>query len=194
VLVGPAGTGKTYTLDAIATAHRRCRHRVTGVAPSARAALELAAMPPGSQRHDAPAARQLAHEDSTLPRQARCSIIDEAGMADIRTLTDVVDHQLAAGGHVLLAGDHRQLPEIGAGGGFAHAAQHAHCVAELTVNRRQHDTWEQDALAQLRNGHVATAVGAYLDHGRVTVAATDTDLVNTAIDMWAAARTTVSNR
>ncbi len=58
-------------------------------------------------------------------------------MADIRTLEAVVTRQVAAGGRVLLVGDHHQLPEIGAGGGFAYAADHAPCVAELTVNRRQ---------------------------------------------------------
>jgi conjugative relaxase-like TrwC/TraI family protein len=187
VLVGPAGTGKTYTLDAIAAAYRKAGIGVAGVAPSARAALELA---DATGIATATMHRALHDWRSGLdgPAAGSLLIIDEAGMADIRTLTDVVEHHLEAGGHVLLAGDHRQLPEIGAGGGFGHAAHHAPCIAELSVNRRQHDTWEQDALEQLRDGHVATAVGAYLDQGRVTVAATDTDLVNTAIDMWTAAR------
>ncbi len=73
-------------------------------------------------------------------------------MADVRTLEAVVTKQLAAGGRVLLVGDHRQLPEVGAGGGFAYAATHAPVVAELTVNRRQRQPWEQAALAELRSG------------------------------------------
>ena len=44
--------------------------------------------------------------------------------------------------------------------------EHAGTVAELTVNRRQRAEWEQAALAALRNGSVATAVGAYRDHDR----------------------------
>ena len=43
VLVGPAGTGKTYTVDAIRAAHQTAGRNVIGAAPSARAALELAA-------------------------------------------------------------------------------------------------------------------------------------------------------
>jgi hypothetical protein len=48
---------------------------------------------------------------------------------------------------------------------------HAGCVSELIVNRRQRDRWEQTALVQLRNGSVAQAVEAYLEHGRVQVTA-----------------------
>src|SRR5262249_35763441 len=114
-------------------------------------------------------------------------VIDEAGMADIRTLEAVVTRQITAGGRVLLVGDHHQLPEVGAGGGFA-ATVHAGCVAELTVNRRQRQPWEPAALAQLRDGSVAEAVEAYLAHGRVEVAADPTTMVAAAVDRWFAAR------
>ena len=96
-------------------------------------------------------------------------VIDEAGMADIRTLDRVATSQLEAGGRVLLVGDHHQLPEVGAGGGFTYAADHSPAVAELTVNRRQRHPWEQAALAELRSGDVAAAVAAYLAHDRVVV-------------------------
>ena len=43
VLVGPAGTGKTYTIDAIRAVYEAAGIPVRGAAPSARAALELAA-------------------------------------------------------------------------------------------------------------------------------------------------------
>ena len=43
VLVGPAGTGKTYTIDTIRSIFETAGIPVTGVAPSARAAHELAA-------------------------------------------------------------------------------------------------------------------------------------------------------
>ena len=41
VLVGPAGTGKTYTLDTIRAVYETAGYRVQGAAPSARAAHEL---------------------------------------------------------------------------------------------------------------------------------------------------------
>jgi hypothetical protein len=41
VLVGPAGIGKTFTLDAVRAAFEHSGHAVVGAAPSARAAIEL---------------------------------------------------------------------------------------------------------------------------------------------------------
>ena len=61
-------------------------------------------------------------------------------------------------------------------------------IAELTVNRRQHNDWERTALTELRDGNVATAVAAYFDHDHVHVAATPTDLIDHAIALWAEAR------
>ena len=51
----------------------------------------------------------------------------------------------------------------------AQATVQAGCVAELRVNRRQRQPWEQAALTDLRDGSVAQAVEAYLTHGRVIV-------------------------
>jgi hypothetical protein len=122
------------------------------------------------------------------PKPRSLLVIDEAGMADIRTLEALVTRQLAAGGRVLLAGDHHQLPEVGAGGGFAAASVRAGCVAELTVNRRQRQPWEQTALAQLRNGFVAHAVEAYVEHGRVEITDTPVAMIDVAVEGWFAAR------
>jgi hypothetical protein len=183
VLIGPAGTGKTYTVDAIRAAYEHAGHTVIGAAPSARAALELAA--------GANLASTTLHSlldgwqrGFTTPQRNSLLVVDEAGMADIRTLEAVTSRQLAAGGRVLLVGDHHQLPEVGAGGGLAYAAHHSPTVSELTVNRRQHHAWERHALRELRNGNVATAVAVYLDHQRVVTSDTPVAMIDTAVAMW----------
>jgi conjugative relaxase-like TrwC/TraI family protein len=188
VLVGPAGTGKTYTVAAVAAVFEQQGFTVVGAAPSARAALELdAAGVPSRTLH-----RLLDdwRRRCDTPRPGSLLVIDEAAMADIRTLEAAVTTQLAAGGRVLLVGDHCQLPEIGAGGGFAYAADHAGTVATLTVNRRQHAAWERAALADLRDGSVATAVDTYLAHGRVHVTPDPAAMISAAVDYWFAARDT----
>lgn len=182
-LIGPAGSGKTYTIDAIRAAYQAAGHHVSGAAPSARAALELTA----GANLDATTLHSLLdgwHRGRDTPARSSLLVIDEAAMADIRTLQAVVSRQLDAGGRVLLVGDHHQLPEIGAGGGFEHAAHHGHCVAELTVNRRQHQPWEQAALDQLRRGRVGDAVHAYLDHDRVIVADDAAAMIDAAVELW----------
>ncbi len=187
VLVGPAGTGKTFTMDAVRTVFETAGWHVHGAAPSARAALELAggAQVPARTLHSLLLAWNRQHD---APTAHALLIIDEAGMADIRTLQSVVTRQVAAGGRVLLVGDHHQLPEVGAGGGFAYAATHSPTVAELTVNRRQRHQWEQIALEQLRSGSVARAVDAYLSNDRVVVTQTHDEMICGAVDRWFAAR------
>jgi conjugative relaxase-like TrwC/TraI family protein len=187
VLVGPAGTGKTFTLDTVRDAYERAGYQVIGAAPSARAAIELhsGANIPSRTLHSLLAAWECGHEQ---PTSSTVVVIDEAGMTDVRLLERSINHVRRAGGRVLLVGDHHQLPEIDAGGGFAAATKHTATVAELTVNRRQHEPWEQDALAELRAGNINIAVRAYLEHDRVAVADNRQEMVDTAIDRWSRAR------
>jgi conjugative relaxase-like TrwC/TraI family protein len=183
VLVGPAGTGKTFTLDTIRAVYETAGYRVVGAAPSARAAMELEA---GAGIASATLHR-LAGEWTRgydWPDARTLLIVDEAAMAGIRDLEALVTATVNAGGRVVLAGDHRQLPEITAGGGFAAATTGSATVAELTVNRRQQAVWEQAALADLREGHVTAAVAAYRDHGRVVVTPDRSTMLDAAVGHW----------
>lgn len=188
VLVGPAGTGKTFTLDTLRSIHQHAGHRVVGAAPSARAAHELAtdAHIPASTLHRLLGTWARGHD---RPDTATVLVIDEAAMAGIRELETAISTVVAAEGRVVLVGDHHQLPEVTAGGGFAALATDPEAtVATLTVNRRQHQAWEIAALAQLRDGHVPAAVDAYRSHGRVVVADDHTAMLAEAVDRWQAAR------
>jgi hypothetical protein len=183
VLVGPAGTGKTFAIDAIRAAYQHAGWIAYGAAPSARAALELAA---GANLRTSTLHSLLETWNRGLdtPRPRSLLVVDEAGMADIRTLETTVSRQITAGGRVLLVGDHHQLPEIGAGGGLEHAARHAACVTELSVNRRQQQAWERNALTELRAGRVAVAAAEYLAHDRVVVLPSPTEMITTAVERW----------
>ena len=187
VMVGPAGTGKTFTLDAVRQVFQAAGYRVLGAAPSARAAHELAA--------DAHIGASTIHRllgswtrGYQRPDANTLLVVDEAAMAGLRDLDDAVAGVVDAGGRVLLVGDHHQLPEVTAGGGFAALATNpATTVAALNVNRRQHHRWERDALAELRDGHVAAAVAAYRAHGRVVVTDDRAATITTGVDRWLAA-------
>ncbi|MDO8363856.1 MAG: AAA family ATPase [Actinomycetota bacterium] len=187
MLVGPAGTGKTFTLDTVRDAYERAGYQVIGAAPSARAAIELhaGANIPSRTLHSLLAAWERGHEHPTAETVV---VIDEAGMTDVRLLERSINLVRSFGGRVVLVGDHHQLPEIDAGGGFSAASERSAAVAELTVNRRQHAPWEQDALAELRAGNITIAVRAYLDHDRVAVADDRQQMVEIAIDRWQQAR------
>ena len=165
VLVGRAGTGKTHTLGTVRRLYENAGFTVIGLAPSARAARELEA---GAGIDSTTLARHLVeHRDIDA---GTVVVVDEAGMAAVRDLARVVDQVARVGAKLVLVGDHHQLPEVAAGGGFRAALDVlGDRVAELTVNRRQHAAWEQAALGQLRHGDITAAFATYQAHGRVVL-------------------------
>lgn len=184
VLVGPAGTGKTFTLDTIRATYQAAGYHVVGAAPSARAAHELHtdARIPSSTLHRLLGSWSRGYD---LPDARTLLVIDEAAMAGIRELETAVTTVVHAGGRVLLVGDHHQLPEVTAGGGFAALATDPNLtVAQLTVNRRQRQQWEIAALEALRDGHVPAAVDTYRSHGRVVVTEDRNALLTEAVGRW----------
>lgn len=185
VLVGRAGTGKTHTLGVVRILYEDAGFTIVGLAPSARAASELEA---GAGIDSTTLARHLVERRDV--DASTVVVIDEAGMAAVRDLARVVDQVTRAGAKLILVGDHHQLPEVAAGGGFRAALDTlGDRVAELTVNRRQEATWEQAALDQLRHGDVAAAFAAYRAHGRVVLDDDRLALRQRAIADWNTLRT-----
>jgi conjugative relaxase-like TrwC/TraI family protein len=181
VVVGRAGTGKTFAMNAVRAVYEEAGYRVVGIAPSGLAARGLntgAAIP----SYTFP--RFAWHAASTLTA-GDVIVVDEAGMAGTVELHWVISAAGHAGAKVILVGDHHQLPEVVAGGGFAAAvAATVGYTAELTVNRRQAEPWEITALDELRHGDAAAAFTAYHDHGRVIVHDQLDELRTAAIDQW----------
>jgi ATP-dependent exoDNAse (exonuclease V) alpha subunit len=181
VLVGRAGTGKTFTLAALRSVLSTAGSRVVGVAPSARAARELADTA-GIDAYTFP--RFRLHVASGLCR-SDVVVVDEAAMAATSDLHHVLTAAHRAGARVILVGDHHQLPEINAGGVFAAAVARRHGdVAELTINRRQHARWEHDALDHLRHGRPLEGLRAYIDHGHVHLAGSPAEVHTCAVEDW----------
>lgn len=94
-------------------------------------------------------------------------------MVGTRQLTRLLEHVHAAGGKTVLVGDPAQLPEIDAGGLFAHLADNtSRPAAVLTGNQRQTALWERAALRLLREGTIDPALAAYDTHDRIHLAET----------------------
>jgi Ti-type conjugative transfer relaxase TraA len=184
VVVGKAGTGKTYALDAAREAWEASGNQVTGVALAARAALELEA---SAGIRSTTLARLLArlddHRDGSPLKPGSVLVVDEAGMVGTRQLARLLDHAATQSVKVVLVGDPRQLPEIDAGGLFRALTTRLPAV-ELTDNRRQQHVWEQVALDELRHGDPDAALAAYQQHGRIRTAATAEDVRQRLMDDW----------
>jgi Ti-type conjugative transfer relaxase TraA len=163
VVIGKAGAGKTYALDAARAAFQRAGYVVCGTALSARAAAELES---GAGIASC-TLRRFMELDNLLELSPRSVIVvDEAGMVGTRDLQQLVFHAMRKRASVVLVGDHRQLPEIEAGGVLGAVAARFDAIT-LTENRRQHEGWEREALDELRHGEVARAVLAYSEQGRI---------------------------
>jgi ATP-dependent exoDNAse (exonuclease V) alpha subunit len=166
VIVGVAGSGKTFALAAAHDAWTASGCRVIGATLAARAARQLEA---GSGIPSSTLTRLLA--DLARPeggglRPDHVVVVDEASMVGTRKLLDLVRHAHRAGAKVVLIGDPCQLPENEAGGAFAGLARRGERTA-LRTNRRQHEPWERQALSDVRLGRADEAVAAYLAHGRM---------------------------
>jgi conjugative relaxase-like TrwC/TraI family protein len=168
VVVGRAGTGKTFALGIARHAWQLDGYRLLAAAPTGIAAISLQ----GEGFEDvATCDRLLADLDrgqETLDSRT-VLVVDEAGMLGSRKLTRLLEHADHAQAKVVLVGDDRQLASIDAGGGFR-ALRLRLGASELTENRRQHQAWEREALDLVRSGLVEESVVAYQAHGRVVAA------------------------
>lgn len=167
VVVGKAGTGKTFALDAAREAWQASERPILGVAIARRTANQLQADAHIASTSVAALLADLNRHGGALPAGA-VLVVDEAGMLPTRPLARLLDAVEAADGKLVLVGDHRQLPELEAGGAFRGLVRRGLAV-ELTENRRQRERWERTALDQLRAGDVDVAIAAYVEHDRIHV-------------------------
>jgi ATP-dependent exoDNAse (exonuclease V) alpha subunit len=166
LVVGPAGTGKTTTLQHAAEQLRARQRPMLGLAPSGKGADVLA------HYTGAPAmtlAKLLTSRDpGAFATAGTTLVLDEAGMAATDDLDRLV--ALAARHHWRLAciGDPAQLPAVGRGGMFAHWCRTFPAIHLETVHRFT-EAWEPEASLQLRAGD-PSALDAYAAHRRLHAA------------------------
>lgn len=116
-----------------------------------------------------PSPRCNASSPRTASRPTPCSSSTKPAWVGTRALAELIRHARRAQAKVVLVGDHRQLPEIQAGGLFARLAHQPHAI-QLAENRRQRDPQERSALAALRDGHIGEAITRLTRRGRITTA------------------------
>jgi conjugative relaxase-like TrwC/TraI family protein len=168
VVVGRAGTGKTFALGTARHAWQLNSYRLLASAPTGIATMSLQGE---GFEHVATCDRLLGELDRGHEQlDARTVlVVDEAGMLGSRKLARLLEHAQRAQAKVVLVGDDRQLAAIDAGGGFR-ALRLRLGASELVENRRQHQAWEREALDLVRSGLVEEAVAAYRAHDRVVTA------------------------
>jgi conjugative relaxase-like TrwC/TraI family protein len=182
-VVGPAGSGKTTALLALHDVLTDAGVSVVGAAPSGIAADTLHASTgiPSRTLH-----RLLidAERGEPLPRGG-VLVVDEAGMADTRTLCRVLEHAHAAQARLVLVGDPHQLGAVGPGGLYPALCDEFGAI-QLTANKRQRHPAEREALEGLRRGDADGYLDWAAKAGRLVVAETPLDARAALLADWAA--------
>lgn len=167
VLIGSAGTGKTTLLRVLCTEETVLRGGVLLLAPTGKARVQLTTKVGQTgytiaqflvpSRYDAETGRYIVTGDPATRRKTfKTVVVDEASMLTEEQLAATLD-ALAGVERLVLVGDHRQLPPIGAGRPFVDTVTRlapanidtafprvAPGYAELTVQRRQEGTDRDD--------------------------------------------------
>ncbi|MEU4292089.1 MobF family relaxase [Kribbella sp. NPDC026596] len=197
-LIGPAGTGKSRVVGALAKAWADPtlwageRRRMIGLAASQVATEVLAAdgvtasnitrWLTAQQRIAEGAASPM--EQAWALRAGDLVVVDESAMANTSDLADIHNCCADAGAKLLLVGDHRQLAAIGAGGGMelvtANALTHG-----LTETRRFTAQWEGPASLRLREGD-ESVLEDYHRQGRILDGGHYEAAQRSAADAWLA--------
>jgi len=165
LVVGPAGTGKTYATAQAVAALKAERRPVIGLAPSGKAADVLARE--ADCATDTVAGFLTRHQHRTSPWPAGTTVIlDEAGMIATADLARLVELARANRWRLALVGDPEQLPSVERGGVFAHWCN---TLPHHTLDepRRFTHPWEAAASLALRVGD-PDAVDAYVARHRVS--------------------------
>ena len=186
VVVGVAGSGKTTALAAAHDAWRSNNTPVIGAALAARAAAELQA---GSGIPSTTIASLLIALEGPINRlpAGGVLVIDEGGMVGTRDIARILDIAHRDSAKVVLVGDHRQLPEINAGGAFA-ALVHRLDAVTLKENRRQRSRRHRATLRHLRHGNPAAALHRLRERGDLVTTDTRSELLDRMIEDWENAR------
>lgn len=183
VLVGAAGSGKTTTMRALRTVweQKYGPGSVIGLAPSATAAHKLAEdLGIGCENT---AKWQTEHSfDRAQLRFGQLVIIDEASLADTRSLDYITAAAETAGAKVVLVGDDHQLGAVDAGGAFALLASSRVDTPELLELHRFNHQWEKQATLALRRGDERALI-TYQRAGRIREGTT-AGMLDAAYTAW----------
>ncbi|WP_420431917.1 MobF family relaxase [Candidatus Poriferisocius sp.] len=176
VLIGPAGSGKTTALAAIADAVGH--DRIIAAAPTAVAAGTL-----GAALGTASSTVALINASGEPIPEGGWVIVDEAGQLSTRDLAALCGKAAAAGARVVLVGDPVQQGSVSAGGMFD-ALSASGVLPVMTLNQlwRFDDPAEARATAEIHRG-LNEGLDYHRQRDRIT-SGSHADAATAAADWW----------
>jgi len=166
VMEARAGTGKTFTLEAVRDAFEASGIPVIGTAWQGQAADVLQRDAGIASQTTALLLDRLARGDEDAIPAGAVVVCDEASMMPTRALERLTIEAAQRCARLILVGDRAQLPAIDAAGGFAALADRLG-AAELTENRRQRTVLQRQVADRLATERPADALALLGEHGRL---------------------------
>ena len=159
LVVGFAGTGKGYLMDAVREAYEAEGYRVVGTALAGKAADGLAQ---SAHINSKTIARFLLdwENDRDMLNNKTVLIVDEAGMIGTRQLQMLLAEAETAGAKIILCGDPEQIPSIEAGSPFRFLLERLSHKFLKTIIRQKID-WQKEATLQLSTQQHGQALDQY---------------------------------
>ena len=181
-MTGNAGTGKTFTLQAVREAYEAAGRKVFGCALQGSAAEELQAksgIPSDTLK------RTLYRLDKGYLRFDAETVVvcDEAGTVGTVMMTRLLQHALRAGAKVLLVGDAKQLQPIEAGGPFKHLCG---LIGDVLLKRilRQADPTRHAAIEAFAYGRSREALADFIKRGELHELPTKAKAIDRMVERW----------
>src|SRR6266511_3205181 len=182
LVVGRAGTGKTWALGLAREALELDGYQVIGTAPTGIATVSLQDEGFADVRTVDRLLLDLRHGRLELDERT-VLVVDEAGMVSTRKLAPLLAAAERAGAKVVPVGDDRQFSSIDTGGGFRGLRLRLG-ASELTVNRRQVQEWERHAIDLVREQRIEEAIAVYAEHDRIRAFESRDELALALVDQW----------
>jgi conjugative relaxase-like TrwC/TraI family protein len=182
-----AGTGKTYTAAALATAYRDAGYRVVGTGPTGRAVRELKEQAGIDESFTLTRLAGELTEYGGFDGRRTLVVLDEAGMAGTREAATVFAHAERAGVKIVAIGDSGQLASVQAGGWLGALSRRSESQ-RLTEVMRQRDPAERRRLAEVHDGQPDRYLLHKLGTKELELHGTTTAAETHALSDWSAAQ------
>ena len=187
-VVGPAGTGKTFTLEVAARAWEAAGFTVMGAAVGGTAAEVLGQATGVDTTTVASLLARLDHASSAVLDTHTVVVVDEASTLSNRDLGRLLAHTRAAGAALRMIGDPAQHSAVNAGGAWRYLVeQYPEQTAQLTTVRRQQSPHLEQlrlAVADYREGRITDALARLERDDRIVQAATGDELLDCVVADW----------
>ncbi len=164
IIEGRAGTGKSYTMQAIREIYEANNIRVTGLAPTNQVSTDMAK--DGFQEAMTVHSFLFKHKNNRLPLKSdTVVIVDEAAMLGNNALVELLNVAKDNKIKIVMFGDDRQLSSVERGGMFRELVE-KFGSQELTDVRRQ-TGWHKQVSELLSEGHTKQAADLLQEYGSI---------------------------